>query len=130
MTVTLSNKQVNNTLIASWQAYIYTLIYIGDQGIVHKIGQGNRHWVAFAKRCINNHTIRHDAKGAVPIVYCFRKMQLSHAVYSIPLCFYLGWSAYLETMSKIRVRPYYMISQKGAASLVEFWSGCSDHISL
>ena len=31
----------------------------------------------------------------------------SHVGYSIPLCFYLGWSAYLETMSKIRVWPYY-----------------------
>ena len=55
------------------------------------VGQGNRHWRAFAKRCINNRTIRHDAMGAVPIVYCFRKMHLweskSHAVYSIPLCF-------------------------------------------
>ena len=62
--------------------------------------QGNRHWGAFAKRCIDNRTIRHDAKGAMPIVYCFRTMHLwgskSHAVYSIPLCFYLGWSAYLE----------------------------------
>ena len=27
----------------------------------------------------------------------------SHAVYSIPLCFYLGWSAYFGTMSIIRV---------------------------
>ena len=43
MTVTWSNKQVNNTLIASRQAYIYTLIYKGDQGIVHKIGPRNRH---------------------------------------------------------------------------------------
>ena len=111
MTVTWSNKQVNNTLIASRQAYIYTLIYISDQGNIHKIGPRNRHCDAFAKRCINNPTIRHDAKGAVPIVYCFRKMHLwgskSHAVYSNPLCFYLGWSAYLETMSKNRVWPYY-----------------------
>ena len=57
MTVTWSNKQVNNTLIASRQAYINTLIYIGDQGIVNKIGPRNRHWGAFAKRCINNCTI-------------------------------------------------------------------------
>ena len=106
MTVTLSNF-VNNTL----SAYIYQRVYIRlprrDQGtcIVYLfVGARNRHWGAFAKRCINNRTIPHDAKGAVPIVYCFRKMHLwgstSHAVYSIPLCFYLGWSAYLETMSK------------------------------
>ena len=62
LSVTWSNKQVNNTLIASRQAYIYTPIYIGDQGIVHKIGPRNRHWGPFAKRCINNRTIRHDAK--------------------------------------------------------------------
>ena len=69
MTVTwTSNKQVNNTLIASRQAYIYTLIYIGDQGIVHKIGPRNRHWGAFAKNCINNRTMRHDAKRAVPMI--------------------------------------------------------------
>ena len=103
-------------------AYIYQRVYIRlprrDQGIVYLfVGQGNRHWEAFAKRCINSRTIRHDAKGAVPIVYCFRKMHLwgskSHAVYSIPLCFYLGWSAYFETMSKRRVRPYNIIGQKG-----------------
>ena len=88
MTVTWSNF-VNNTLIASRQAYI---------------GPRNRHWGAFPEKCIKNRTIRHDMKGAEPIVYCFRKMHLwgsnSHVVYSIPLCFYLGW------MSKIRVWPY------------------------
>ena len=56
------------------------------------VGPRNRHWGAFAKRCINNRTIRHDAKGAMPIVHCFRKMHLwvskSHAVCSIPV-FYL-----------------------------------------
>ena len=72
MTVNVSNKQVS-----SRQAYMYTLIYISDQGIVYLfVGHVNRHWGAFAKRCINNRTIRHDAKGAVPIVYCLRKMQL------------------------------------------------------
>ena len=44
-------------------------------------------------------------------MYCFRKMHLwgskLHAVYSIPLCFYFGFSAYLRTVSKIRVWPYY-----------------------
>ena len=53
----------------------------------------------------------HDTKRAEPIVYCFRKMHLlgskSHAVYSITLSFYLGWRAYLGTMSKIRIWPYY-----------------------
>ena len=62
-----------------------------DQGIVYKLGPRNRHWDAFAEICINNRTTRHDTKGAVPIVYCFRKTQLwgskSHAVYFIPLCF-------------------------------------------
>ena len=99
MTVTWSHKQVNNTLIVSRRAYTYTLIYIGDQGIVHKIGPRNRHWGAFANKCINNRTIRHDAMHLWG--------STSHAVYSIPLCFYLGWSAYLETMSNIRFWPYY-----------------------
>ena len=44
-------------------------------------------------------------------MYYFRKMHLwgskSHAVYSIPLCFYLEWSAHLGTMSNFRVWPYY-----------------------
>ena len=84
MTVTWS-KFVNNTLIA------YTLSLRRDQGIPYKIGLRNRRWGAFAERCINNHTIRHDTKGAEPIVCCFRKMHLwgikSHAVCSIPLCF-------------------------------------------
>ena len=39
MTVYVSNKQVS-----SRQAYIYTLIYIGDQGIVYLfVGHVNRH---------------------------------------------------------------------------------------
>ena len=109
MTVYVSNKQVS-----SRQAYIYTLIYIGDQGIVYLfVGHVNRHWGAFAKRCINNRTIRHDAKGAVPIAYCLRKMHLwgskLHAGYSIPLRFYLGWSAFWGRYQKTRVRPYYII---------------------
>ena len=62
---------------------------IGDQGIVYKIGPGNRHWGAFAEKCINNRTVQHDTTWAEPIVYCFRRMHLkgskSHAVYSIPL---------------------------------------------
>ena len=110
MTATLSNKLVNNTLIASRQAYIHADIYI-----VHKIWQGNRHW------------------GAVPIVYCFWNMHLwgnkSHAVNSIPLCFYLGWRAYLETMSKIRVRPYYIIWQKWGG-LLRWGFGVTPAISL
>ena len=89
---------------------------IGDQGIVYKIGRHNRHWGAFAEKCINNRTIRHGSKGgggAERIVYRFRKMHLLgsklRAVYSISLCvfFYLGWSAYLGMMSKIRVWSYY-----------------------
>ena len=31
---------------------------ISDQGIVYKIGLRNRHWDAFAEKCINNRTIR------------------------------------------------------------------------
>ena len=38
------------------------------------VGHVNRHLGAFAKRCINNRTIRHDAKGAVPIVHSLRKI--------------------------------------------------------
>ena len=71
MKVYVSNKQVSSRQ--------YTLIYIllGDQCIVYLfVGHVNRHWGAFAKRCINNRTIRPDAKGAVPIVYCLRKMHL------------------------------------------------------
>ena len=109
MTVYVSNKQVS-----SRQAYIYTLIYIGDQGIVYLfVGHVNRHLGAFAERCINNRTIRHDAKGAVPIVYCLRKMHLwgskLHAGYFIHLRFYLGWSAFWGRCQTIRVRPYYII---------------------
>ena len=69
---------------------------IGDQGIVYKIGPGNRHWEAFAEKCINNITIRHDTKGAEPIVCCFRKMHACSLFYS--LCFYVGCSAYFGTM--------------------------------
>ena len=50
MTVYVSNKQVNNTLVA----YIYQRLFVGHV---------NRHWGAFAKRCIYNRTTRHGAKG-------------------------------------------------------------------
>ena len=102
-------KQVNNTLIA----YIYQRVYIRLPRRYLFVGHVNRHWGAFAKRCINNRMIRHDAKGVVPIVYCLRKMHLwgskLHAGYSIPLRFYLGWSAFGGRCQKIRVRPYYII---------------------
>ena len=68
----MSNKQVNNTLIA----YIYQRVYIRLPRQYLFVGHVNRHWGSFAKRCINNRTIRHDAKGAVPIVYCLSKMHL------------------------------------------------------
>ena len=131
MTVYVSNKQVS-----SRQAYIYTLIYIGDQGIVHLfVGHVNCHWGAFAKRCINNRTIRHDAKGAVPIVYCMRKMHLwgskLHAGYSIPLRFYFGLSAFWGRCQNIRVRPYYYMTE--GWRLLRWGlglSGSSNHISL
>ena len=88
------NKQVNNTLIA----YIYQRVYIRLPRRYLFVGHVNRHWGAFAKRCINNRMIRHDAKGTVPIVYCLRKMHLwgskLHAGYSIPLRIYLGWSGF------------------------------------
>ena len=42
----------------------------------------------------------------------------SHAVYSITLCFYPGWSAYLGTMSKIRVWPYYNEYMTGGGSFL------------
>ena len=94
MTVYVSNKQVNNTLIA----YIYQRVYTRLPRRYLFVGQVNRHWGAFATRCINNRTIRHDAKGAVPIVYCLRKMLLwgskLHSCYSISLRFYLGWSVF------------------------------------
>ena len=103
-----ANQWPNTPCIRLWidvtfrgleDSYISTLIYIGDQGIVYLfVGHVNRHWDAFAKRCINNRTIQHDAKGAVPIVYCLRKMHLwgskLHADHPIPLRFYLGWSAF------------------------------------
>ena len=93
MTVYVSNKPVS-----SRQAYIYTLIYIGDQGIVYLfVGHVNRHWGAFAKRCINNRTIRHDAKGDSANRVLFEKdapLGKLHAGYSIPLRFYLGWNAF------------------------------------
>ena len=64
------------------------------------------------KRSIRDKTQRNRINCMrLTIVYCFRKMHFwgsrSHAVYSVPLCFYLGWSAYLKTMSKICISPYY-----------------------
>ena len=87
-----------SALVEGWSAVLYECSY-------------NRHWGAFAEKFINNRTLRHDTKGIQPIVYCIRKIHLwgskLHAIYSIPLCFYLGWNAYLGTMSKIRFWPYH-----------------------
>ena len=63
-------------------------------------------------KCINNRTRGRSGKGAELIVYCFRKRHLwgskLHAGYSIPLRFYLGWSAFWGRCQKIRVGPYYI----------------------
>ena len=57
------------------------------------------------KRCINNRSIRHNAKWVVQIVYCLRKMYLwesmLHAGYSILQRFYLGRSAFWGRCQKI-----------------------------
>ena len=109
MTVYVSNKQVNNTLIA----YIYQRVYIRLHRRYLFVGHVNRHWGAFAKRCINNRTIRHDAKGAVPIVYCLRKMHLwgskLYAGYSIPLRFILDVALFRDDVkNSCLVLLYYM----------------------
>ena len=116
MTVYVSNKQVS-----SRQAYIYTLIYIGDQGIVYLfVGHVNRHWAAFAKRCRNNRTIRHDAKGAVPIVYYLRKIHLwgskLHAGYSIPLRFILDGALFGDDVKKFVSGLIILYDRRVAAS--------------
>ena len=89
MTVYVSNKQVNKTLIA----YIYQRVYIRLPRRYLFVGHVNRHWGAFAKRYINNRTIRHNAKGAVSIVHCLRKMHLwgskLHAGYISFLCVFI-----------------------------------------
>ena len=46
MTVYVSNKQVNNTLIA----YIYQRVYIRLPRRYLLVGHVNRHWSAFAKQ--------------------------------------------------------------------------------
>ena len=82
---------------------------IGDQGIVYKIGPGNCHWSAFAEKCINNRTIRHDTKGWSQSCIVSERCtfwEVSRMQFILFLCFYLGWSAYLKTMSKIGVWPY------------------------
>ena len=56
MTVTWSNF-VNNTL------YLDRLYACLDAINVNKIGPRNRHWGAFAERCIDNRTIRQDTQG-------------------------------------------------------------------
>ena len=82
----------------------------------------NRHWGAFAETCKNNRTIRHDMKGrnqsCIVLERCtFGEVsRMRFILISIPLCFYLGWSAYLGTMSKIRVLPYYNGYMTGGAA--------------
>ena len=80
-----------------------------DQGIVYKIGPHNRHWDAFAEICINNRTIRHDTKGVCQLCIVLERCtfgEVSRLRFILFLCVYLGWSACLGTMSKIRVWPY------------------------
>ena len=76
------------------------------------IGLLNRNLRLLVGKCINNRTRGRSGKGAELIVYCFRKRHLwgskLHAGYSIPLRFYLGWSAFWGRCQKIRVGPYYI----------------------
>ena len=76
------------------------------------IGLVNRNLRLLVGKCIDNHTRGRSGKGAELIVYCFRKRHLwgskLHAGYSIPLRFYLGWSAFWGRCQKIRVGPYYI----------------------
>ena len=64
----------------------------------------NSHLRLLAGKCINNRTRGRSGKGAELIVYCFRKRHLwgskLHAGYSIPLRFYLGWSAFWDDVKK------------------------------
>ena len=61
-------------------------------------------------KSINNHKRGRSRKGAELIVYCFRRRHLwgskLRTGYSIPLRFYLEWSAIWGRCQKIRVRPY------------------------
>ena len=58
------------------------------------------------------------------IVYCFRGRRLwgskLHAGYSMPLRFYLEWSAIWGRCLKIRVRPYYNGYMTSSGALERF----------
>ena len=131
MTVRWSNKQVNNTLVASRQAYIYTLIYISDQGIVHKSGPRNRHWGAFAKRCINNRTRRGRCQSCIVLERCtfgeVHRMQ-----FILFLCVFISDGALIWRRCQKFVSGLIIMGiwQVGAASWVGLGSGSSDYISL
>ena len=82
------------------------------------IGLVNRNLRLLAGKCINDRTRGRSGKGAELIVYCFRKRHLLgsklHAGYSIPLRFYLGWSAFWGRCQKfVTCLIYYIIWQKG-----------------
>ena len=65
----------------------------------------NSHLRLLDGKCINNRKRGRSGKGAELIVYCFRKRHLwgskVHAGFSIPLRFYLGWSAFWDDVKKI-----------------------------
>ena len=96
-----TGKQYFDRLYIVYKKNVYQRVYIRLPrrylfvGHVHV----NRYWGAFAKRCINNRTIRHDAKGAVPIVYCLRKMHFWGS--KLHASEFLSWmERFLGTMSK------------------------------
>ena len=114
--------------------YIYQRVYIRLPRRYLFVGHVSRHWGALAKRGINNRTIRHDEKGAVPIVYCLIKMHLwgSKLHTGIPfLCvFILDGALFGDDVKKFVSGLIILYDRRVAASQVGLRSGSSDHISL
>ena len=113
MTVYVSNKQVNNTLIA----YIYQRVYIRLPRRYLFVGHVNRQWGAFAKRCINNRTMRRGwCQSCIVWERCtFGEVSCMQV---IPfLCVFILDGALFGDDVKKNVRPYYIIWQKGGGFL-------------
>ena len=84
-------------------AYIYQRVYIRLPRRYLIVGHVNRHWGAFAKRCINNRTIRHDARGRCQSCIAWERCTFGEVscMQVIPFLCVLSWmERFLGTMSK------------------------------
>ena len=98
---------------------------IGDQCIVYKIGPRNRHWSAFAERCINNHTIRRGRSQSCSVLERCTFGEVSR----MRLILFLSALSRMERLFRGDISVIYVTAHRCAGGLKKFdlRSGSTHH---